>query len=202
VDEKESRMIAPVPAPILTTARLSIRELTSGDAAFMLALLNDPGWTLNIGDRGVRTGPDAARYIEERITVSYRTHGFGFYLVEMSDGPIGICGFVHRDGLPAPDLGFAYLASHVGRGYGREAGEAMLHHGREVLGLSEIIAFIRPGNAASAALLRRLGFVEAGPIQVAGYAGGSLLFRHAFPGSADGLGGPQARHLPEREPAP
>jgi RimJ/RimL family protein N-acetyltransferase len=177
--------------PIVTTARLSIREMQAGDAAFMLALLNDPGWIENIGDRGVRTEADAARYIEERIAISYASHGYGFYLVETADQPIGICGFVHRDGLPAPDLGFAYLAAHVGRGYGREAGEAMMRHGREVLGLGEIIAFIRPGNTASAALLRRLGFVEGGPIHVPGYTGGSLLFRHASPAGRDRLGGGQ-----------
>ena len=182
-----------VPAPILTTSRLSIRELTAGDGAFMLALLNDPGWIENIGDRGVRTETEAARYIEERIATSYASHGYGFYLVETAEEPIGICGFVHRDGLPAPDLGFAYLAAHVGRGYGREAGEAMLRHGRDVLGLGEIIAFIRPGNAASAALLRRLGFAAAGPIQVPGYSGGSLLFRHASPAPADRLRGGQSQ---------
>ena len=177
--------------PVLTTARLSIRELHASDAAFMLALLNDPGWIENIGDRGVRTEADAARYIEERIAPSYAARGYGFYLVETADEPIGICGFVSRDGLPAPDLGFAYLAAHVGRGYGREAGEAMLRHGRDVLKLNEIIAFIRPGNAASAALLRRLGFVAAGPIHVPGYTGGSLLFRHASPARADRLVGGQ-----------
>jgi RimJ/RimL family protein N-acetyltransferase len=185
-------MMASVPAPILTTTRLSIRELTPGDGAFMLALLNDPGWIENIGDRGVRSVAAAARYVEERIAPSYASHGYGFYLVETAEAPIGICGFVSRDGLPAPDLGFAYLAAHVGRGYGREAGEAMMRHGRDVLGLGEIIAFIRPGNAASAALLRRLGFVEAGPIQVPGYSGGSLLFRHASPESANRVGGPQS----------
>jgi RimJ/RimL family protein N-acetyltransferase len=182
-------MIASLPAPILMTPRLSIRELNAGDGAFMLALLNDPGWIENIGDRGVRTEAEAARYIEERIATSYASHGYGFYLVETEDGPIGICGLVSREGLPAPDLGFAYLAAHVGRGYGREAGEAMLRHAREGLGLGEIIAFIRPGNAASAALLRRLGFVAAGPIHVPGYSGGSLLFRHASPARPDRVGG-------------
>jgi len=177
--------------PILTTARLSIREMAPRDAAFMLALLNDPGWLENIGDRGVHTEAEAARYIEERIASSYASHGYGFYLVETADAPIGICGLVSRDGLPAPDLGFAYLAAHVGRGYGREAGEAMLRYGRDVLGLGEIIAFIRPGNTASAALLRRLGFVADGPVHVPGYTGGSLLFRHASPARADRLGGGQ-----------
>lgn len=164
---------------LLKTERLSLREVTAGDAPFMLLLVNDPGFIENIGDRRVRSVADAERYIEERMTCAYVQHGFGMYLVENADGPVGLCGFVRRDGLPAPDLGFAYLAAHVRRGYGREAGEAMMRHGRATLGLDPILAIVRPGNAASLALLHRLGFVEEGLIALPGYPGGSVLLRHA-----------------------
>ena len=42
------------PAAIATTARLRLRELHEGDAAFMLELLNQPDFLRFIGDRGVR----------------------------------------------------------------------------------------------------------------------------------------------------
>ena len=83
--------------------------------------------------------------------------------------------------MPAPDLGFAYLARHVGQGYGREAGETMLAHGRDRLGLDPILAITRPGNAASIGLLARLGFADEGTVDLPGVVGPSRLFRHARP---------------------
>ncbi len=172
---------------MLATARLTMREMNRADAPFILALLNDPGFIANIADRGVRTAADAERYIVERFMAAYARGGFGFYLVENGAGPIGICGFVQRVGLPAPDLGFAYLAAHVGQGYGREAGEAMLAYGRDRLGLDPILAITSPNNAASIGLLTRLGFMGEGLIDLPSVAGPSRLFRY-FPGLPDRLG--------------
>ena len=48
---------------ILSTARLSIRELVEADAPFILQLLNDPAFIKYIGDKGGRTLEDAREYI-------------------------------------------------------------------------------------------------------------------------------------------
>lgn len=165
----------------LATPRLTMREMTRADAPFILSLLNDPGFIANIADRGVRTETQAARYIADRFLASYARNGFGFHLVAKGDEPIGICGFVAREGLPAPDLGFAYLAAHVGRGYGREAGEAVLAHGRDRLGLDPILAITRPDNEASIGLLGALGFVGEGIVDLPGIVGPSRLFRYSSP---------------------
>ena len=164
---------------ILTTARLRLREIEAADAPFVRALLNDPGFLANIGDRGVRSDADAERYIVDRLRIAYPRDGFGFYLVAKDGDPIGICGLVRRDGLPAPDLGFAFLERHCCRGYGGEAAAAMLRHGREVLGLDPILAITDADNVASIALLRRLGFVAEGMVELPGIDGPSRLFRHA-----------------------
>ena len=173
---------------ILTSARLTLRVMTRVDASFMRALLNDPGFLANIGDRGVRSDADAERYIVDRIRASYVREGFGFYVVAERGDPIGICGFVRRDGLPAPDLGFAFLRSHVGRGYGFEAATAVLGYGDEVLRLDPVLAVTRPANAASIGLLLRLGFVGCDLIDLPGITGPSRLFQRASPLRVDGLG--------------
>ena len=56
-----------------------LRHIKSGDAAFILDLLNWPSFLENIGDRGVRSLDDAHRYIEQGPQSSYARHGFGLF---------------------------------------------------------------------------------------------------------------------------
>jgi ribosomal-protein-alanine N-acetyltransferase len=144
----------------LATARLRIRELAAADAPFMLALLNEPSFIANIGDRGVRTLDDARGYLDRGPLSSYRRHGFGLYLVELgADGtPIGICGILRREELPNPDLGFAFLPAYWKQGYAYESATAIRRHARETLGIRRLLAIVNPANAPSIRLLERLGF--------------------------------------------
>lgn len=141
------------------TERLVLRELGVADADFMLELLNDPAFLAQIGDRGVRTLDDARAYIFNGSMASYARHGFGFWCVlERSSGArTGICGLARRDTLDAVDIGFAFLPPYRARGYGFESASAVMRLAREELGLRRIVAITSPGNAASAALLERLG---------------------------------------------
>ena len=97
--------------------------------------------------------------------------------------PLGMCGLIRRDYLDAPDIGFAYLARHCGRGYGHEAGTATLDYGRKVLGLHRILGITQPDNAASIALLNKLGLRAEGTL-VAPSDGKTLLVYSTSPRSA------------------
>lgn len=143
----------------LETPRLILRELTTADAAFMLALLNDEAFVRYIGDRGVRTEDDARKYLQDGTIASYHEHGYGMYLMLRRDdgASIGVCGLVRRDGLEAPDLGFALLPPYRAAGYASEACKVVLQHARDNLNVGRLLAIATPDNAASAALLRRLG---------------------------------------------
>lgn len=150
---------------ILETERLLLREMDPGsDAAFVYELLNSPKFLQYIGDRGVRSVDEAAVFIEDKYRQSYRDHGFGLYTVELKgDGTqIGICGFVKRNTLPGPDIGFAFLPAHERRGYGYESAESMLEYGRTMLNFDRVLAITSPGNEASEKLLAKLGFVSKG----------------------------------------
>lgn len=163
---------------MLETERLTIRRITLDDAAFMIETLNDPGFLANIGDRGVRTIDDAETYIGDRILSSYEANGFGMFRVALKDNDegIGTVGFVRREGLDGPDLGFAFMEAHTGQGYGYEAASALLDWGRETLGLPPLLAITAPDNHASAALLVKLGFRETGRIVLPTHGGESRLF--------------------------
>jgi [ribosomal protein S5]-alanine N-acetyltransferase len=160
---------------MLETDRLTIRRITEDDAAFMLAMLNDPGFLANIGDRGVRTIGEAQEYIRGRILGSYAVHGFGMLRVALreDDRAVGMVGFVRRDGLAGPDLGFAFLAGHVGQGFGHEAARALLASAPD---LRPLYAITSLANEWSAALLVKLGFVETGLVRIPAYPDDSRLF--------------------------
>ncbi len=163
---------------MIETERLTIRRIGLDDAPFMVAMLNDPGFLGNIGDRGVRTIADAESYIRDRILASYAAHGFGMFRVVLkaSGEPVGTVGFVRRDGLTGPDLGFAFLEAHTGRGYGHEAARALMAWGRREALFGPLLAITAPENIASAALLAKLGFREEGRVTLPTHGGESRLF--------------------------
>ena len=144
---------------ILETQRLILREIVEDDAEFVLDLLNQPSFIKYIGDRGVRNVEQAREFIESRYRQSYRDNGYGLYAVELKllKELIGMCGFVRRDSLPGPDIGFAFLPQHEGKGYGTESAAAIMDYGRESLGFTRVLAITSQDNDASGRLLEKIG---------------------------------------------
>lgn len=144
---------------VATTQRLILRRLTLDDAAFILELVNEPGWLRFIGDRNARDLEGARAYLERGPMSLYPKLGFGFYRVELGvDGtPVGICGLIKRDALEDVDIGFALLERHAGHGYAYEAAAETVRHAREDLGLKRLAAITNTDNLRSIALLEKLG---------------------------------------------
>jgi RimJ/RimL family protein N-acetyltransferase len=145
---------------VLQTERLVLRWLSEGDAAFILQLMTEPSWLRYIGDKGVKTLKDAEHYILNGPREMYRHLGFGLYRVELRENgePVGICGLIKREALEDVDLGFAFLPRFWGKGYAFESAAAAMNYGKEVFGLSRIVAVIRQENHPSGKLLEKLGF--------------------------------------------
>ncbi len=143
----------------LATERLSLRELTIVDANFILQLMNAPNWLQYIGDRHVRTKSDAANYISEKIINSYRSNGFGLYLIQLKETtkPIGICGLVQRDGLDTPDIGFSILPIYEGKGFITEAANATIKYAKDNLRFKIIYGITTEDNIASIQVLQNIG---------------------------------------------
>ena len=144
---------------VIETPRLDLRQLVREDAPFILELVNEPSWLRFIGDRNVHSLEDAVGYIEKGPLESYAKNGFGLYLVvdRESGASAGLCGLIRRDVLPHVDIGFAFSPRFWGRGLAFEAASAVLAYGRDVLGLSPILAIVNPDNEKSIALLEKLG---------------------------------------------
>jgi len=143
----------------LETERLRLRELSIVDASFILQLMNAPNWLQYIGDRNIKTKSDAANYISKKIISSYRSNGFGLYLILLKDTnkPIGICGLIQRDGLDTPDIGFAILPIYEGKGFITEAAKTIIKYAKDNLQLKIIYAITTEVNEASIQVLQNIG---------------------------------------------
>jgi len=144
----------------IETQRLVITELTKMDAPFFFDLVNDEDWKRFIGDRNIKTHQDAEDYLTNKVISSYKKFGFGFYLVSDKNSgiPLGISGFVDRDGMEFVDVGFAFLPAGRKKGYGYESTKALLEHGQKNLKFDTVLAIANKNNERSHALLKKLGF--------------------------------------------
>jgi ribosomal-protein-alanine N-acetyltransferase len=144
---------------VLDTERLTLRRITTDDAAFILQLLNDAAFLRFIGDKGVRNLEDARRYILKGPIESYERLGFGLYLVALKTTlvPIGICGLVKRDTLEDVDIGFAFLPAFRRQGYAFESAAAVKEYGLRVMSLRRLLAITNPDNTGSIRVLEKIG---------------------------------------------
>ena len=165
---------------ILDTARMRLRELTLDDAAFIIELLNTPGWMRFIGDRNVHSESQAITYLKEGPLKSYKNHGFGLYLAEEKDSAkaIGMCGLLKRDTLEHPDIGFAFLPEYTGKGYALEAAQATLQFANEQLQIPTVAAITKADNERSIGLLNKIGLRYKRRIRVPGNDGELLLYEN------------------------
>ena len=166
---------------ILETERLILRKFTSGDAAFIVELLNSPGWLKYIGDRNIKTEEEAVNYLTNGPLKSYDENGYGLCLVEKKEdaAPIGMCGIIRRDNLDHPDIGFAFLPEYNGQGYALEIAGATLSYAMNQLQLPVISAITVAENERSVRLLQKIGLTYKKTIQFPGNEEELLLFDNA-----------------------
>ena len=155
---------------ILDTPRLRLRTIGMEDAPFYLELLNSEPFIANIGDRGIRTLAAAREAIASGPVAMQQARGHAIYLVELkgSAQPIGMAGLIKRDTLDDVDLGYGFLPRHFGHGYATEAARALLAYAANDIGLRRLLAITSLHNAASHALLLKIGMHCEGEVLLRG----------------------------------
>lgn len=156
------------------TARLDMAPLTAEDAAFVMELVNTPGWIRFIGDRNVRDMDAAYVYIEGL----QRNPDVWYWVVRLRETqtPIGVVTFIQRNYLSHRDLGFAFLPAYHGQGFACEAAAGVLEAVLPAAQPEQVLATTLPDNTPSIYLLERLGFKQVDTIEVAG----DTLLLHAL----------------------
>jgi [ribosomal protein S5]-alanine N-acetyltransferase len=135
------------------TARLILDPLKMDDAAFIIELVNTPGWIQFIGDRNIKTKEAAGAYIQK----IHDNPGAQYWVVKLvgDQSPVGLITRLQRDYLDHPDIGFAFLPSAFGQGYALEASIQIM----TVLEKEnpKIYGITIPENMKSIQLLEKLG---------------------------------------------
>lgn len=144
------------------TERLTLRPHELSDVPFMIALNADPEVVRYTGNRAFGSEDEAVAVVVSLMR-QHEERGLGRFVVCLRDSGerIGWCGLKWHEEEQAADLGFRFFRAHWGRGYATEAARACLVWG-DGLGLPRIFAEAMPANAASVAVLHKLGFREAG----------------------------------------
>jgi len=162
----------------ITTKRLTIRQISTEDAAFIVKQYNEPAFLEHIGDKKIRSIADANEIIVKWAQASYQQYGIGLLVVELRDcgTRVGTCGLIKRDDIEDLDLGYSLLEEYQRNGYVMEAAQAVLEHARSVLGLSRVIGYTSPLNKISIRVLEKLGFEAEGELNFPGYDTPSRVF--------------------------
>lgn len=160
---------------ICHSQRLALRQFNFNDSRFIIRLLNEKSFIENIADKQVRTTSDAQHYLTTGPMASYSLHGFGLYAILLKDTVknnepiiIGMCGLLKRPELEFPDLGYALLPEFCGKGYAREAAEAVLKNDMKKFKLNTILAVTSRTNKRSHQLLTNINFNFIGTTQLYG----------------------------------
>lgn len=144
-------------APTLTTDRLTLRPLQYADfPAYAAFLATDRAWGMG-GPHGVRT---AWEYFCND-TAQWTLLGMGGLMIVQhgQDAPVGQVAVCHGPIFPEPELGWFLYAGHEGKGYATEAATALRDWAFGSRGLTALVSYIEPANAASIRVAERLGGV-------------------------------------------
>ncbi len=158
--------------------RLLLRPFDTVDVVAIHAIYSDPEVM-----RWVGTGPVHDLSETEAMLADYaahqQAHGFSCWAVVLRAGGrlIGDAGLMTRG--DEVELGYTLARQHWGQGYGTEAARLCVQGAFHRFGLPGLIAISRPENAASIAVLTKLGFTADG--QVRAYGAEHLRYRLESP---------------------
>jgi [ribosomal protein S5]-alanine N-acetyltransferase len=149
---------------LLRTERLVLRPVTADDHAALLAHWTQPDVRRFLFDGAAPSAAEVAETIEESIG-DFAARGFGVWLIGLGSaadpvstaaGLVGTAGLRPLEG-SGLEIFYSLAPGAWGHGYATEAARAVVEYGLGPLGLPEVLAEVDEGNAASVAVVKRLG---------------------------------------------
>ena len=146
--------------PILTTPRLSLRQLSITDAPAIFVLRSNSEINQYLDRKPAGSLEDAEVFIRSVNESNEKKDSYYWGFTERGmDKVIGIvCLFQFAKDRLSAEIGYELLPAHQGKGLMQEAVAAVVAYGFQELGLESIEAFTHPENHRSVRLLERVGF--------------------------------------------
>lgn len=154
----------------LETDRLLLRQFTDDDLDAFAGIQADPIAARYIGD-GTPTDRETSWRLMAMFLGHWTLRGHGQYAVEerATGAFAGRVGLWHPEGWPGLEIGWLIGRDRWGRGYATEAGRAVARAAFDELGVKRLISVIRPDNAASIQVARKLGAAHDDTIDLQGH---------------------------------
>lgn len=143
------------PLPTLTTSRLTLRPMRFDDwSAYRLLMASERAQFM-----GGPFSEAAAWGMFCSDHAQWDLFGCGALMIDetLTGACVGQVGINAGPLFPEFELGWFVYPDFEGRGYAREAAEAMLRWAKEVRQLPSLVSYVDPANARSAGLAVRLG---------------------------------------------
>ena len=155
----------------LTTARMTLTDITEADFAAAYETDRDPLVLRYIGDGTgeTRSFEDFCEHFRARIE-SWMSPICRMWVMRPlgSDDFLGLVFLKPVKDTPYVEVGYRMPQAHWGKGYATEAAHATIRYGFDVGGLNEITAVTHPDNAASQHVLTKCGLQRDGTLNYNG----------------------------------
>lgn len=144
--------------PVLTTERLTLRQLTDSDVQEIFLLRSDTLINKYLDRQPSRTWKDALEFIEK-----VRSDSLSYWAITQKGNEklVGtICLFNFSEELKRCEIGYELLTEYQGNGFMREAATKIIEYAIQTLKLKTIDAYTHKDNQSSTNLLKELNFMR------------------------------------------
>jgi len=148
------------PFPILTTERLTLRQLVISDEQEIFTLRSDREINKYLDRKRAKTIDDARGFID-KISENINKNDSVYWAITFSDKNIligTICLFGFSDENDKCEIGYELLTNFQGQGIMREALEKVIDYAFNTIKVKKIEAFFHRDNQSSIKLLEKFSF--------------------------------------------
>ena len=155
--------------PTLRTRRLVLRGMRADDLQPFAAMNANPEVMRYLGSGKPLTAAETWGLMA-RMLGQWGLRGYGFFALEdaATGRFVGRSGILHTLDWPEPELAYGVDQPFWGQGLATESAVAIRDWGFSACGLKLLASFVRPDNAASIGVLRKLGAVRTGTLTLLG----------------------------------
>jgi ribosomal-protein-alanine N-acetyltransferase len=148
--------------PVLTTERLTLRQLSIDDQQNIFALRSDKEINKYLDRQVSRTIEDAINFIN-KVNDNIKKNNSIYWAITLTETKkfVGtICLFDFSKENNSCEIGYELLTKFQGQGIMKEAVEKIIAYAFKTLQFQKIIAVTHPGNQNSTKLLTKINFIK------------------------------------------